>query len=109
MIGPSDTSADRVGYQKGKSKKIARDFGDALRRVNRDYFCSTPKYGHRHFERRFRLLRSVFDRIERSITGRSIFVERDDAVKKKGIHHRLRITAALRMIAYGVSADALDE
>lgn len=36
-------------------------------------------------------------------------MQRTDALKKKGIFPRLRITAALRMLANGNAADALDE
>ena len=108
-IAPTIDAPKLAGSQAGKSGNIKREFGEALRRLNADYFSATPKYGPRHFEGRFRLPVSIFNRIEDAITGSGIFVQREDGLSREGIHPRLRITAALRMLAYGVPADSLDE
>lgn len=36
-------------------------------------------------------------------------MQRMDALQMNGIHPRMRLTAALRMLAYGNTLDALDE
>lgn len=97
------------GAQVGKRGNIPRQFKEAYQRLMHDYFSYTPKYGERDFERRFRMPRSVFEKIYERIEGKGIFVQRRDAVKREGIHPLLRMTAAMRMLAYGGAADALDE
>lgn len=53
--------------------------------------------------------RPIFDRICQSVIGKSLFVRREDALGKLGIHPLQRIVAALRMLAYGIASDELDE
>lgn len=79
-----------------------------MKRIQEEYFCDSPKYSQREFERRFRLPRFVFDLIANALFGRGLFVSRVDELKKKGIHPLQRICAALGMMEYGVAADALD-
>ena len=52
---------------------------------------------------------TVFDRICNSIIGKGTFVHRKDRLSKLSIHPLQRITAALRILAYGIAAVALDE
>lgn len=105
---PDDTSRPS-GSQRGKRGNKRRDFDGAASRLHDDYFSSTPKYSTRDFERRFRMPRVVFERIQNAINGKGIFVRRTDGLNRQGIHPIVRITAALRMLAYGIAADALDE
>lgn len=109
FVATTDAGSKKPGSQLGKMGNTAREFDEALHRLNRDYFDESPKYGRSHFERRFRVPPSVFNRIEEALTGSGIFVQKRDALNKDGIHPRLRITAALRMLAYGSAADAHDE
>lgn len=51
----------------------------------------------------------MLNRIEEGVTGSGIFDQKRDALNKEGIHPRLRVTAALRMLAYGSTADAQDK
>ena len=54
--------------------------------------------------------RTVFLRIHKAITERDeYFRERRDATGKYGASSFQKLTAALRMLAYGVSSDSLDE
>ena len=53
--------------------------------------------------------RSVCERLFGGVNGKGIFVRRFDSTNKPGIHPLQRVVAALRMLAYGVAADALDE
>jgi hypothetical protein len=66
-------------------------------------------YTEREFKLRFQMPRSVFDKICGALIGESVFVRKEDALCKKGIHSMQRITAALRMLAHGFGADAVDD
>lgn len=109
VIKKAQSSSRRTGARLGKRQNKRRDFTGALRRLQRDYFGPEAKYSEVDFERRFRMPRRVFEKIYSTVRGKSIFVQRSDCTKKEGIHPLLRVTAALRMMAYGVAADALDE
>lgn len=100
---------NQMASQPGKSENTKRDFQEGYHRLWNDYFCDTPKYGSRDFERRFRVPKSVFFKVYNAIHGKDIFVQRRDAAKKNGIHPLVRMTAALRIVAYGIAADAIDE
>ena len=97
------------GAQPGRSANKNREFHEAYLRLMTDYFGDSPKYDEHDFERRFRLPRSVFNKIHAAVVGNGVFVRRRDATGKEGIHPLVRIAAALRMLAYGIAADALDE
>ena len=54
--------------------------------------------------------RSVFDRIVTDVCNHnSYFRRKKDCSGKLGIAAEVKVTVALRMLAYGVAADALDE
>ena len=53
--------------------------------------------------------RSIFNRIADAIFGEESFVLRQDALGKNGIHPLVRLTACLRLLAYGTPPDSLDE
>ena len=44
FISTSDAQVKHPGSQKGKAANVPRDFSEALQRLNRDYFGSSPKY-----------------------------------------------------------------
>ncbi|AAF97981.1 F21J9.3 [Arabidopsis thaliana] len=62
------------------------------------------------FRRRFRMSRSLFLRIYDAIQRHdNYFVQRRDRVGKLGLSGLQKMTAAFRMLAYGVPADSTDE
>lgn len=99
----------RKGSLAGKKANKPRNFEEAYERLFRDYFAANPKYEEKDFERRFPMPRSVFQRIYSTLLGKGIFVRKEDCTKKKGIYPLVRMTAALRMLAYGAAADSLNE
>ena len=75
-----------------------------------DYFAPTPIYPPALFRRRFRIKRSLFLRIQSKVeVYDSYFVQKRHSVKKLGLSSLQKITAALRMLAYEVSGDLIDE
>lgn len=85
-----------MGSRMGKRPNLQRD----LQRLYANYLSHNPRYLERDFERRFRMSRSVFDRICSGIVGEGIFARRTDRLGKKGIHPLQRVIAALRMLTY---------
>jgi hypothetical protein len=98
----------RGGSKKGR-KIVMRNFEDAYRRVLQHYFVSVPLYNNVTFCRRFRVSRSIFDRIYDACTGHPYFQHRCNAAGRWGVHPLVKITAVFRQLAYGSSADELDE
>ena len=75
-----------------------------MERLMKDYFGITPCYTNQDFERRFRMPRSVCERIFSGVIGKGIFVRRFDSTNKADIHLLQRVVDALRIPAYGVAA-----
>jgi hypothetical protein len=99
------------GSQVGKAPNKARDFEGTYTRLIANYFNGEgSKYDENDFERRFRMPRVVFYRIYGAIFGKGLFVQSKlNFSGKKGIHPLVRLTACLRRLAYGDSADREDE
>jgi len=89
---------------------INRDRENAARNLFNDYFAEKPVFPETMFRRRFRMSRSLFLRIYDAIKRHdNYFVQRRDGVGKLGLSGLQKMTAAFRMLAYGVPADSTDE
>lgn len=98
------------GSEPGKAPNKDRNFGAAHSQLVNDYFSSAPVYDENTFERRFRMPKSVFLRIHDSLTNNyTAFQQRRDATNKLGLSGLQKITAALRILAYGKALDEVDE
>ena len=98
------------GSRRGKRANLNRDIRAGAERIYRDYFSSTSTYTAEQFERRYRMPREVFVRLHNAIVAKDeYFCERRDATGKVGASSFQKLTAALRMLAYGASSDSLDE
>jgi hypothetical protein len=105
---------EEISASHGRSKKrrtfIRRDRLQAGADLFRDYFAEPPIYPHKYFRRRFRMSRDLFCRIQFAVEAHDpYFVQRRDGAQKLGFTSIQKITAALRMLAYGVTADFMDE
>ena len=98
------------GSRVGKAPNTERDRHDMHQWMMRDYFSDMPVYGARSFRRRYRMRRSLFLSILKAVCERdAYFVQKWDAAGLVGLSPHQKITAALRMLGYGVCADATDE
>ncbi|KAL6554254.1 hypothetical protein OROMI_019927 [Orobanche minor] len=78
-------------------------------RLYHDYFSDTPTYPKESFRRRFRMRRSLFLRIQEAVVVHdNYFTQRNDVVGVRGLSSLQKMTAALRILAYGTPADAID-
>ncbi|KAI3521391.1 hypothetical protein L1887_10854 [Cichorium endivia] len=86
----------------------AREQGET--RLMEDYFVDNPIYDETIFRRRFRMRKPLFLRIVNAITTNDrYFQQRRDATGRQGLSPLQKCTGAMRVLAYGTSADAQDE
>jgi hypothetical protein len=98
------------GSQQGMVPNINRDRGEMDQRMFKDYFSTTPTFGPMHFRRRYRMRRSLFLTImEKVCTRDNYFLQKPDAIGVLGLSSLQKLIAALRMLALGICADAMDE
>ncbi|KAL0003206.1 hypothetical protein SO802_016987 [Lithocarpus litseifolius] len=96
--------------QRKRRRSIRRNHLKGHERLFLDYFAPTPIYPPIIFRRRFRMKRSLFLRIQSKVEAHdSYFVQKRNSANKLGLSSLQKITAALRMLAYGVSGDLVDE
>ncbi|KAL9671063.1 hypothetical protein QQ045_008627 [Rhodiola kirilowii] len=108
--GQSDGLPPRRGGSTMNRQVINRDREEGNARLYRDYFSENPTYPELIFRRRFRMRRSLFLRIQRELAVHDVyFTQRVDAVGVLGLSPLQKITASLRMLAYGTPADAIDD
>ncbi|XP_031261670.1 uncharacterized protein LOC116119875 [Pistacia vera] len=89
---------------------IWRDRVHGHHKLFHEYFGENPVYSPNLFRRRFRMSQSLFLRIQSAVEAYDpYFVQKRDAVGFLGLSSLQKITAALRMLAYGVAADYVDE
>ena len=99
------SSGDRISRQ-----YRYRDRVSGHSRMLNDYFVENPVYDETLFRRRFRLSRPLFLRILLTLQQHNdYFVLRRNAANTVGLSGEQKMTAALRMLAYGMSTDSLDE
>ncbi|CAL5402850.1 unnamed protein product [Camellia sinensis] len=80
------------------------------KRLYQDYFSETPIYPPNLFRRRFRMSRYLFLRILSMVEAYDpYFVQKKDAIGVLGLSSLQKMTAAMRMLAYGVAADSVDD
>lgn len=114
------TIEGEISERKGKAKTrrgsvLGRVYIDCDRKTGhenlvRDYFSPTPTFPHRLFRRRFRMSRNLFLRIHDVVLAYDeYFVQRRNVVRTEGLSSLQKVTAALKMLCYGVSGDMVDE
>lgn len=98
------------GSVKGQ-KYIHQNKVGAHKRLKEDYFDDDCTYPDEHFRRRFRMNRELLMRIHDAIVehGPINFKQRRDAANKIGLSSLQKITAAIRILAYGMSGDICDD
>jgi hypothetical protein len=94
----------------GSRAYVDRPREAAADQLVRDYFCDNPLYPSKVFRRRFRMRRPLFERIVHALGEWSPeFTQRKDALDRDGLSPLQKCTSAIRQLAYGTPADALDE
>ncbi|KAI4988251.1 hypothetical protein ZWY2020_029881 [Hordeum vulgare] len=85
-----------------------RQRGQAL--LYADYFANTSLFKPDKIRRRFRMARHVFNRIREGVVAHDPYFQcKMDALGKLGFSSYQKCTAAIRMLAYGILGDLVDE
>ena len=108
--GNMKTSSSNHHENRPRRRFIRRNHNLGNERLFRDYFAENPVYPSNLFRRRFRMSRPLFLRILREVElYEPYFVQRRDNAGRLGLSSIQKVTAALRMLAYGVTGDFMDE
>lgn len=94
------------GYCPGRKANKTRRLSSAVQRFNQRYFYDQSMYDKKGFENYFNMPRELFERIFSDLDGRGVLKHRTDSI---GIHNRMHIITALRLLAYGMSFDQDDK
>ena len=95
----------RRGSQMGRIT-IYRNRALGHEHLMRDYFAKVPTYPPRLFRRRYRMRRSLFVKIVNDCEAASqYFKRRRSAAGVMGFSAYQKISAAMRVLAYGIPAD----
>jgi hypothetical protein len=83
---------------------------DADNTLMRNYFGPTPVFPERYFRRRFRMSIELFHHIANTVKQHDrYFTQRRSCCGLLGHSTMQKVTAALRMMAYGIPADLVDD
>jgi hypothetical protein len=110
LLESSDEEEEKKwgGHVRGPNKD--RDFAAAYAKLVKDYFSGPQStYSEADFKRRFRMPRSLFNKIHDRLMGQDPFVQYRDALGKLGIHALVKLVGCLWYLAYGDSFDREDE
>ncbi|XP_020262746.1 uncharacterized protein LOC109838734 [Asparagus officinalis] len=100
----------RRNEQPRKRNSIYRNHEAAHQRLMADYFDESCTYTDMQFRRRYRMKMPLFLRIVDSLSNYdNYFTQRRNSAGKLGLSPIQKCTATIRMLAYGVAADACDE
>ncbi|XP_021727166.1 uncharacterized protein LOC110694296 [Chenopodium quinoa] len=108
FLMPQTLSQPTTKTPRGGTNRRDREMGHA--RLFNDYFSDNPVYNTTQFRRRFRMQRPLFLRImNKVVEGDVYFQQRRDAAGRLGLSPLQKCTVVIRMLAYGMAADAVDE
>uniref|UniRef100_A0A2N9HJM7 DDE Tnp4 domain-containing protein n=1 Tax=Fagus sylvatica TaxID=28930 RepID=A0A2N9HJM7_FAGSY len=91
-------------------KVIKRNYLQGEERLFRDYFADSPVFPSYIFRRRFRMSRPLFFRLQSALEAYDpYFIQKRNVAGTLGLSSLQKMTATLRIFAYGVAADSTDE
>jgi hypothetical protein len=98
------------GSQKGKKANKNRGILGGASRIHSDYFAEESVYDETDFRRRFRMSKELFLKIVNSVSAHEqYFTQRPDCTGKMGATATQKVTAVLKVLVYGTTADAFDD
>ncbi|CAL2267092.1 unnamed protein product [Prunus armeniaca] len=98
----------RRGSQVGRRRNVDRHRHSRGKNLLEDYFIPTALYSDVDFRRQFRMQPHLFNKVIYDICN-AYFVQKCDATEVLGLLPEQKLTAVIRMLAYGASADQVDE
>ena len=100
----------RHSSQAGRRRNVERHRHSRGKNLLEDYFIPTSLYSDVDFRRRFRMQPHLFNKVMHDICNYdAYFVQKCDATGVLRLLPEQKLTAVIRMLAYGASADQVDE
>ncbi|CAL2237442.1 unnamed protein product [Prunus armeniaca] len=100
----------RCGSQVGSGPNMDRHRHSRGKNLLEDYFILTSLYSDVDFRRRYRMQPHLFNKVMHDICNYDeYFVQKCDVAGVLGLLPEQKLTAGIRMLAYGSSADQMDE
>ncbi|KAI5320414.1 hypothetical protein L3X38_040122 [Prunus dulcis] len=100
----------RHSSQAGRRRNVERHRHSRGKNLLEDYFFPTSLYSDVDFRRRFRMQPHLFNKVMHDICNYdAYFVQKCDAAGVLGLLPEQKLTAVIRMLAYGAAADQVDE
>ncbi|KAH9605485.1 hypothetical protein KSS87_011976 [Heliosperma pusillum] len=107
-IEEATSSSNNKSRKKRSYIERGREEGHA--RIWNDYFSYDPIYTNNQFRRRFRMRKELFLRIVNALENHNSYFENTvDGIGRDKISSIQKCTAAIRMLAYGMAGDAVDD
>jgi hypothetical protein len=104
------TKKPKIGGSVFGREKYRRERIEADNKLMRMYFNDDTCFPEKYFRRRFRMSRDLFKIIAAEVAKYDkFFVQRRNAAGELGHSTYQKVTAALRMLAYGIPADLIDD
>lgn len=100
----------KIGGSRLGQRYVYREREACDERLYRDYFAQDATFDALKFRRQFRMRRDLFLHIVQEVCAFDPwFVQKSDNLGRLGLSSLQKCTAAIRMLAYGIPADATDE
>jgi hypothetical protein len=100
----------KIGGSVFGRQKLWRERIEGHNKLMRMYFNDDATFPESYFRRRFRMSTGLFKRIAEEVARYDrYFVQRRNAAGELGHSTYQKVTAALRMLAYGIPADLIDD
>ncbi|CAL9019189.1 unnamed protein product [Prunus brigantina] len=98
------------GSHEGRAPNVDRHRHSRGKNLMEDYFIPTSLYSDVHFRGRYRMQQHLFNKIMHDICNYDeYFVQKRNCAGVLGLLPEQKFTAVIRMLAYGASADQVDE
>jgi hypothetical protein len=111
LLHEHNTRPLHSGSVKGRKAKVKRNREEGHYQLYRDYFHPTkPMFDVQTFSRRYRMSRKLFMTILNGVKPYDdYFTAKPDATGKLGFNSYQKCFVTIRMLAYGVADDLIDE
>ncbi|KAL3610457.1 hypothetical protein D5086_001477 [Populus alba] len=108
----SNNQERRIGYRDSifYHNIVNRNRKEGALRLYNDYFAENPKFTYSQFRRRFRISCRLFLRIANAVEAHNpYFKQRTNALSVLGLFCLQKVTAAHKILAYGIFVYLIDE
>ncbi|CAL2248370.1 unnamed protein product [Prunus armeniaca] len=105
-----EETQSRRGSREGRAPNVDRHRHSRGKNLMEDYFIPQSLYSYVHFRARYRMQPHLFNKVMHDICNYDdYFVQKKNCAGDLGLLPEQKLTAVIRMLAYGSSADQVDE